>query len=165
MLNLYFQTKEVIKIAKKSRSKFNVDQSKKGKQNRTYNDILFDSELEMKYYRDVICVGLENGSIKKCECQVKYELQPKYKYNDKNILAINYVADFVITYKDNSVIVWDVKGLADATAKLKKKMFHFKYPEVNYKWVGYCKKFGGWLEYQIIEQKRKEEKKTKTKKK
>lgn len=149
-------------IVKKKRSKFNVDQTKKGKQNRTFEGIIYDSELEMKYFRDVIKVGLENGTIKNCERQVKYELQPKYKYQGNNILAINYVADFVITYNDDSIIVWDVKGLADATAKLKKKLFHYKYPDVDYRWVSYSGIDGGWLEYDVIQKaraKRKKEKK------
>lgn len=34
------------------RSKFNVD---KDKEKRTYDNIVFDSQLEMKYYRDVLC--------------------------------------------------------------------------------------------------------------
>ena len=148
----------------KKRDKFNVDKSNKGKLNRTYDGILFDSELEMKYYRDVICPGLEDGSIKNCDMQVKYELQPKYTYQGKNILAINYKADFVVTYADGSVIVWDTKGLADATAKLKKKLFHFRYPEIDYRWIGYSKIDGGWLEYDEIQKarnKRKKEKKLK----
>jgi hypothetical protein len=151
-----------VNIIKKKRSKFNVDQTNKGKLNRTYKGVLYDSELEMKYFRDVIEIGLNDGSIKKCERQVKYELQPKCKYKGENILAINYVADFVVTYADDSVIVWDAKGLADATAKLKKKMFHYKYPDIDYRWVGYSGIDGGWLEYRDIEKaraKRKKEKK------
>ncbi len=147
---------------KNKRSKFNVDQSNSGKQNRTYNNILFDSQTEMEYYRDIVCVGLKDGSIKDCQLQVKYELQSKYKYQNKNILAINYVADFVITYSDDSVIVIDIKGLADATAKLKKKLFHYRYPDINYIWI--CKSIidGGWLEYDEVQKaraKRKKEKK------
>jgi hypothetical protein len=118
----------------------------------------------MKYFRDVIQVGLNNGTIKDCKRQIKYELQPKYNYKGKTVLAINYVADFVITYADNSIIVWDVKGLPDATAKLKKKMFHYKYPEIDYRWVGYSLQDGGWLEYDVIQKarnKRKKEKKLK----
>jgi len=114
--------------------------------------------------KEVIEVGLEDGAIKDYKRQVKYELQPKCKYKDVNILAIKYVADYVLTYADNSEIVWDVKGQADATAKLKKKMFHYKYPEIDYRWIGFCAKDGGWLEYKIIEQaraKRNKEKKVK----
>ena len=145
----------------KKRSKFNVDQTNKGKKNRTYEGILYDSELEMKYFRDVIKIGLKDGTIKDYQRQVKFELQPKYKYQDINILAINYIADFVVTYNDDSVIVWDVKGLADAAAKLKKKLFHYKYPEVDYRWVGFSRIDGGWLEYNVIEKARSKRKKEK----
>ena len=116
----------------------------------------------MQYYKEVVKVGLENGMIKDCQRQVKYELQPKCKYKGENILAINYVADFVITYSDDSVVVVDTKGLPDAVAKLKKKMFHFKYPEIDYRWMGRSIQDGGWLEYRDIEKaraKRKKEKK------
>jgi len=146
---------------KKAYSKFNVDQSFKGKQNRTYNNIQFDSELEMKYYRDVICVGLKDGTIKDCQLQVKYELQPKFKYNNETIREINYVADFVITYADDSVAVIDTKGLPDATAKLKRKLFHYKYPEIDYRWIGYSKIDGGYLDYEVIQKARNKRKKEK----
>lgn len=144
---------------KKKRSKFNVDTTKKGERNRTYDNIVFDSILEMQYYRDVICEGIKNGSIKKCERQVTFELQPKCVYKGKTILPINYVADFVVTYTDDSVVVVDTKGLPDQSSKIKKKMFHYRYPDINYIWVGYVKKYGGWLEYHEIERLRNENKK------
>jgi len=149
----------------KRKSKYNVNQTKKGKRNRTYNGKIFDSELEMRYYRDIVCVGLKNGIIKECKRQIKYELQPKFSYNNKTILPINYVADFVITYADGSELVIDTKGLPDAVAKLKKKMFHYKYPEIDYRWIGYSKVDGGWLDYSEIEKGRRERKKIKTKNK
>jgi len=117
----------------------------------------------MKYFKEVVEIGLEDGTIIDCQRQVKYELQPKYKYNNKNILAINYIADFVLTYKDKSVIVFDVKGQADATALLKKKLYHYKYPEIDYRWVGYCSLDNGWQEYDVILKGRKERKKAKDK--
>jgi hypothetical protein len=135
-----------------------------GKLKRTYKGVQYDSVLEMQYFKEVIEVGLENGSIKDYKRQVKYELQPKYKYNDKNILAINYIADYVLIYKDNSEIVWDVKGgMVDPLAKLKKKLFHYKYPEIDYRWVGRSVQDGGWLEYSELERLRKERKKVKNK--
>ena len=153
--------KESWLVIYKKRSKFNVDQTNNGKQNRTYNNIVFDSDLEMRYYRDVICVGIEDGIIKDCKLQVKYELQPKYKYNDKTIRPINYIADFVITYADDSVVVIDTKGLPDATAKLKKKLFHYKYPNIDYRWTGYSKIDGGFLDYDKIQKARNKRKKEK----
>jgi len=115
----------------------------------------------MKYYRDVICVGLKDGTIKDCQLQVKYKLQPKFKYNNETIREINYVADFVITYADDSVTVIDTKGLPDATAKLKRKLFHYKYPEIDYRWIGYSKIDGGYLDYEVIQKARNKRKKDK----
>lgn len=148
----------------KRKSKYNVSQGRSGKQNRTCDGIVFDSRLEMKYYRDVVCVGIKEGLIVDCQRQVKFELQPRFKYKNKNILPINYYADFVITYSDGSVIVWDTKGLADATAKLKKKMFHYVYPDIDYRWVGWSKIDGGWTEYDKIEKRRRERRKLRKKK-
>jgi len=152
----------VFKVAKKKYSKFHVDLSDAGKLKRTYKGIQYDSLLELKFFKEVIEIGLEDGSIIDCKRQIKYELQPKYKYNDKNILAINYVADYVLTYFDKSTIVWDVKGgMVDPVAKLKKKLFHYKLPEIDYRWIGHCTLDGGWKEYSIIEAGQRERKKAK----
>jgi len=148
---------------KKPYSKFHVNLTDKGKADRTYKNITYDSLLELKFYKEVVEVGLDNGTIIDCQRQVKYELQPKFKHNDKNILAVNYVADYVLTYYDSSVIVFDVKGKADATALLKKKLYHYKYPDIDYRWIGYSKIDNGWQEYHIIEKARKERKKAKDK--
>lgn len=48
------------------RSKFNVD---KDKEKRTYDNIVFDSQLEMKYYRDVLCPAVESGEVTHFELQ------------------------------------------------------------------------------------------------
>lgn len=117
----------------------------------------------MKYFKEIIELGIQDGTIKKCERQIKYELLPKFTYKDENIRAINYVADFVVTYSDDSVIVWDVKGLPDATAKVKKKMFHYKYPDIDYRWIGCSLVDGGWVEYDVIEKGRRERRKSKNK--
>jgi len=117
----------------------------------------------MKYYRDVVCVGLKDGTIKDCKLQVKYELQPKFKYNGNTILPIHYVADFVITYLDNSVIVIDTKGLPDQTARIKKKMFHYKYPDLDYRWMAFSAIDGGWIEYDQLQKERAKRKKLKNK--
>jgi len=154
-------------MAKKKYSKFHVNLTDKGKADRTYKNITYDSLLELKFFKEVVEVGLENGTIIDCKRQVKYELQPKFKHNDKNILAVNYVADYVLTYaKDDSgnnpVIVFDIKGgMVDPIAKLKKKMFHYKYPEIDYRWMNHCTLDGGWQEYSIIEKGQKDRKKVK----
>lgn len=87
----------------KKRSKYGVDQTTKGKQNRTVVDrktekeICFDSLLEKRFYEDIVCVGLDSGEIVDYELQKKYKLQPSFKHNGKTIRAIDYVADFWVS--------------------------------------------------------------------
>ena len=64
------------------RSKYNVSSNK---ERRTFGGIVFDSELEMKYYRDVVQPKVNSGEIVKYELQKKYELQPAFKYNEKSV--------------------------------------------------------------------------------
>ena len=96
-----------------------------------YNGIKFDSIKEKNRY--VGLKQLENlGVIKDLKLQVKFELQPSYKYQDKTIRAINYYADF--TYiQDNKLIVEDTKGFKTKEYLLKKKMLLYKYKDIEFK--------------------------------
>ncbi len=132
------------------RSKFNVD---KDKAKRTCNGIVFDSELEMKYYRDVVLPGVKSGRIK-YELQKPYELQPKFVHDGKIVQPIKYVADFYIEYADGSSEVIDTKGIPDSTAIVKRKMFWYVYPDVKYIWVTWSKIDGGWCSYEYVKQQR-----------
>lgn len=138
-----------------TRTKFNVD---KNDDKRTYAGIVFDSALEMKYYRDVLCPLVESGDVVEYELQKPYELQPKFKHNGITVRAIVYVADFYIKYKDGHVEVIDIKGCPDTTAVLKRKLFWYRYPDVDYKWVAYAKKYGGWGDYDDYKKRRRDEK-------
>ena len=133
------------------RSKFNVD---KDKAKRTCNGIVFDSELEMKYYRDVVLPGVESGRIKDYELQKPYELQPKFVHDDKTVQPIKYVADFYIEYADGSSEVIDTKGIPDSTAIIKRKMFWRVFPDVKYIWITWSKIDGGWCDYEYVKQQR-----------
>lgn len=143
-----------------SRSKFNVsgDTSK-----RTCNGVVFDSELEMRYYKEILLPKIENGEVIKYELQKTYVLQPKFKHNGKTVQPINYVADFFIVYKDGHEEIVDTKGYPDSVALLKRKMFWYKYPNADYKWVTFVKKYGGWITYEEYKRCKKEEKKQKNK--
>lgn len=138
------------------RTKFNVDKDK-GK--RSCNGVVFDSQLEMRYYRDVLLPRVESGEVLRYELQKKYILQDGFERNGKKILPITYVADFYIEYSDGHIEVIDIKGCPDNLAKLKRKMFWFRYPEIYYQWVSYIKKFGGWGLYDDFNCRRKAEKK------
>lgn len=143
------------------RSKFNVD---KDKEKRTHDGIVFDSQLEMRYYRDVLRPKVESGEVTHYELQKKYTLQPGFTRNGKKVLPITYVADFYIEYADGHTEVIDTKGCPDSVAKLKRKLFWHTFPDTDYRWITYVKKWGGWLEYETVQALRKEAKRGKEKK-
>lgn len=90
------------------------------------DDIKFDSLMEASYYI-FLKQKIKNKEILSFERQVKYELQPAFKKGTKRILAINYIADFVVTNLDKTVRVVDIKGKTTADFNLKKKMFDYKF--------------------------------------
>lgn len=150
-------------MAKKKYSKFHVDISDKGKQQRTYKGVTYDSLTEMKFYRDYVEPKMDSGEIISCERQIKYELQPSFKHEGKTILAVNYVADFVLSFSNGEQIIYDVKGIPDNIALLKRKLFWYKYPDLDYRWICLSQIDGGWVSYEIVKQGRKERKKLKNK--
>lgn len=141
------------------RHKYNIDTSKKGKQNRTYKSVVYDSKTEMEYFIQVIEPLMKSGEIKHCERQVRFELQPTFKHEGKTIRRVDYNSDFVVTFKDGRKEIIEIKGLADQTSKLKRKMFHYKFPEETLKWISYSKMDGGWVDYDELVRLRRERKK------
>lgn len=92
--------------------------------------IRFDSTLEAEYY--VYLKALKKaGVISKLELQVKCELLPAQKHplTGKHIRAINYFADFRVTYPDGTVEYLDTKGFEKPEFKLKAKLFIAKYKQ------------------------------------
>ncbi len=99
------------------------------------DEIKFDSKLEARRYCELKL--LERAKeIKDLRRQVKFELQPSYKKNNKVIKSINYVADFVYyDVRRGKTIIEDTKGFKTEIYKLKKKIFEYKYPELEIKEV------------------------------
>jgi hypothetical protein len=118
------------------------------KTNRTYDGIVFDSEIEKRYYVEVVLPMIERGEIINYELQKKYMLQPGYVKDGKRVLPIYYDADFYIVDKEGREIVIDVKGFAEPLAKIKRKMFWYLYPNIKNVWVTYSKIDGGWVTYE-----------------
>lgn len=107
--------------------------SKYGNKEKIIDNIVFQSNLEAKRYRQLSLLE-KAKEIKDLKLQVKFELQPKFIKNGKTIQAINYIADFV--YYDNKLnktIVEDTKGFKTDTFKIKKKMFEYKYRDLELK--------------------------------
>lgn len=148
-------------MASKGTSKFNVS---KNASKRTYDGIVFDSALEMRFYKEVLLSKLKSGEVVRYELQKKYELQPKFEHDGKKIQPINYVADFFIVYADGHEEVIDTKGCPDSVALIKRKMFWFTYPDVDYKWICYSKIDGGWCDYEYVKKQRTIRKKEKKEK-
>ena len=89
-----------------------------------YKDMTFDSKKERDYYI-VLEMMLKNNQITDLKTQVKFELQPNFKFKEKTIRSINYIADFTYV-KDGKLIIVDTKGYRTEVYKLKKKMMQFK---------------------------------------
>lgn len=48
--------------------------------------------------------------------------------------------------------------------KVQTEFFISGYPDIDYKWITYVQKWGGWLEYEVVKELRKEAKRSKNKK-
>ena len=97
----------------------------------TINGIIFDSKLEAKRYTELLYMQKAN-LIKDLELQPKFELQPSFKKNNKTYRKIEYVADFkYYDVKKGIVVVEDTKGIKTKDYILKKKLFEYKYLDLE----------------------------------
>src|SRR5690606_21122353 len=93
------------------------------------------------------------------QVQPIYELIPKLGRQRKT----EYIADFALYFERKLIEVTDVKGMATASAKLKAKLFRYKYPDVQLRWICKAPKYTGkeWIEYDDLKKVRRERKKAK----
>lgn len=126
-----------------------IARSKYGAKKTVVDWIKFDSRSEADYYMYLKLNDKEHVR------QPKYLLQEWFVANDwTKIQPINYIADFAY---DNVVV--DIKGLPTEWAKLKRKMFLYRYPELKLKWLVRYK--WEWINYFENEKRKKENKKAK----
>lgn len=93
--------------------------------------ITFDSKLEANRYAELKVLE-KAGIISQLQLQPAFELIPAFTKNGKKHRATHYVADFM--YYDNQekkVKIEDTKGFETDVYKLKRKMFEYKYPELE----------------------------------
>lgn len=133
--------------------------------------IKFHSKMESEFYE-----YLKNekaiGNVKSFTLQPTFILQDKFiivdgktipgtdpdfekikrKTKSKTISAIKYISDFDIIYKDGRREIIDVKGQETADFKIKKKMFHFRYPDLTLNLVSKVK--GEWVDYSEAKKKK-----------
>ena len=131
-------------------------------------NIVFDSKMESEYF--LKCQQeVREGEILKFERQVEFVLQEKFeivngkKYYEKDFsskykfdkfrkdnngtlcLPIKYIADFVKYYKDGRVVVVDTKGKSSTDFEIKRKLFMFQHPEMEFQVLTLYK--GQWQDY------------------
>ncbi|MBO8161310.1 MAG: DUF1064 domain-containing protein [Thermosipho sp. (in: Bacteria)] len=94
--------------------------------------IKFDSMLEAEYFKKLLLLK-KAGEIIDIELQPKFELQPAFEKNGKKYRAINYYADFKVTYKDGHVEIIDIKGNVTKEFAIKRKMFEYRYKDLTLK--------------------------------
>lgn len=100
--------------------------------------IEFDSKLEGKRYIQLKYLEKAN-LIKDLELQPEFELQPSFKKNGKTYRKITYKADF--KYFDTELgklVIEDTKGFKTRDYMLKKKMFEYKYQDLELKEITRC---------------------------
>ena len=92
--------------------------------------ISFDSRAEAQYYM-YLKSERAKGNVAEYTLQPVYELQECYKRGKRKVQPITYKADFLVTYKDGRQAVIDVKGMKTEVYRIKKKMFEYKYPDLE----------------------------------
>lgn len=107
-----------------------IKQNKYKNKHVEYHGIKFDSKKEGTYYLKLKAME-ELGIIKDLKLQVKFELQPSFKFNGKTIRAINYIADFTYYDENNKYHIVDTKGVKTEIYKIKKKMMQYKGYEIE----------------------------------
>ena len=90
-----------------------------------YNNLIFDSGLELYFYK----LLESNNLLEYLKMQEPFELQPSFKWQNKTIRKMEYVTDFYLTDKK---IVIETKGLLEEKARIKHKLFKFKFPDHNF---------------------------------
>lgn len=97
--------------------------------------ITFDSKKEAARYQELKLLE-RAGKIKDLVLQQEYELIPKFKKNNKTYRKTSYKADFsYFDIEGNKYIVEDVKGFKTEIYKLKKKLFEYRYKDLEIKEV------------------------------
>ncbi len=111
------------KIIKCKKSKYNAVKTE-------VDGITFDSKKEATYWAKIRLLK-KSGEVVSIYPQPEFILQEGYVKNGKKIRPIIYRADFLVVYKDGHEELIDCKGVKTKGYRLKKKLFHYKYPNLT----------------------------------
>lgn len=94
-------------------------------------DKIFDSMKEALRYNELKMLE-DHGKIKGLQCQVPFELIPKFiSDSGKKYYAMKYIADFVYYDIDGTRHIEDVKGFKTPEYKLKAKLMAYQGNEIE----------------------------------
>lgn len=126
------------------------------------NNIIFDSIMEARYYVYLLDQKAF-GKIKSFDMQIAYNLIPSFKdkYTGKTNRKTDYIADFVVTSKDGSQMVIDIKGKKTEIFKLKEKLFRYTYPDINFRCIQWDSITESWRYLEDIEKDKRARKRAK----
>lgn len=93
--------------------------------------IRFDSKREAERYSELKLMEKAN-MISGLQLQPVFELQAKFKHNGKTERAITYIADFQYV-QNGKTVVEDVKGMKTDVFNIKRKLFLYKYPDIDFR--------------------------------
>jgi hypothetical protein len=89
----------------------------------------FDSHAEAGRYAELRILQ-QGGEIARLEVHPRFELQTAFVINGGKVRPIYYEADFEY-FIGQKHIVEDVKGMQTDVFKLKRKMFEYRYPDIE----------------------------------
>lgn len=115
--------------------------------------ITFDSRTEAEYYKYLKSLERDK-KIYRLRCHPVYVLQEAFERYGKKYKAIKYIADFEYWNEEEQThVVVDVKGYAMEDARLKRKLFAYKYPWDKIVWVAKSLKYSktGWIDYDELQ--------------
>lgn len=108
----------------------------------------FDSMVELEFYEYLLAVS--QGEVK---VHPRYLLQEKFETYGEKFAKIDYVLDFEYQVAWKTIVV-DIKGKATEVAKIKRKLFCKKYPEITLLWL--VKYSGNFVDYFENEKRKKQ---------
>lgn len=127
MIDLPPTAKEIAAFfAKTAKGKYNVDHSEKGKADRTWDNIVFNSVHEMKVYRDHVKLNLNAGIYQDLQFQVPFELHAPTPKGTLSPIG-KYVADFVVKDRAGNLVILEAKGVRTPLYKRSRKHFEAEY--------------------------------------
>lgn len=138
--------------------------SKLGNKKVVIDDIQFDSILESRYYQHLKELQ-DKKEIDHFELQPEFVLIEPYEKYGKKYRATKYIADFKIYRSDNleDFYLVDTKGFITTDFAIKRKLFDFKYPDIELYLITFDSVTQEWCTLEELDKRRKQRKKDKAK--